>query len=347
MRALTISRPGGPEVLEIRSVPEPSIGPDEVLVRVRASALNRADVIQRRGLYPAPPGAPADIPGLEFAGELEACGPLVATLQPADRVMGIVSGGGQAEKLRIHERLCLRIPPGMSFEDAAAVPEAFLTAYDALFLRGGLRPGEAVLLHAAGSGVGTAAAAMATVAGARVVALSRSADKRRRLESMGVHRVFDPATSNIAEAIRMAAGGEGVALAIDLIGASSWTLNLDVLELSFRNCERWTLIDSPQRGILELTGKDRFAFLQRIWNTKKIPHRALVATYLKDNAGAHPDLYRRAESLLTSATTDADATVRELALATLAQQKHPAVPRLAAALLRDADPQMRLLGRRR
>jgi NADPH2:quinone reductase len=234
MRALTIARAGGPDVLEIRSVPEPTIGPEEVLVRVRASALNRADVLQRRGLYPAPPGAPADIPGLEFAGELEACGPLVTTLQPGDRVMGIVSGGGQAEKLRIHERLCLRIPPGMSFEDAAAVPEVFLTAYDALFFRGGLRPGEVVLLHAAGSGVGTAAAAMATMAGARVVALSRSPDKRRRLEAMGIHRVLDPAAPNIAEAIRMTAGGEGVALAIDLIGAAAWALNLDVLALRGR-----------------------------------------------------------------------------------------------------------------
>ncbi len=234
MRALTITHPGGPEVLELRTVADPVIGPEEVLVRVRASALNRADLLQRRGQYPAPPGAPADIPGLEFAGEVEACGELVAALQPADRVMGIVSGGGHAEKLRVHERLCLRVPPGMSFEDAAAVPEAFLTAYDALFLRGGLRPGEAVLLHAAGSGVGTAAAAIATVAGARVVALSRSADKRRRLQEMGIHRVLDPADPNLAAAIRMAAGGEGVDLAIDFLGASSWTVNLEVLAVRGR-----------------------------------------------------------------------------------------------------------------
>ncbi len=234
MRAVTISRPGGPEVLELRTVADPVAGPDEVLVRVRASALNRADVLQRRGLYPAPPGVPPDIPGLEFAGEIEACGELVTTLQPGDRVMGIVGGGGHAEKLILHERLCLRVPPGMSFEDAAAVPEAFLTAYDALFLRGGLKPGEAVLLHAAGSGVGTAAGSIATVAGARVIALSRSADKRRRLETMGVHRVLDPAAPNVAEAIRMATGGEGVALVIDFLGASSFALNLDVLALRGR-----------------------------------------------------------------------------------------------------------------
>ena len=210
-------------------MPDPVFGPDEVLVRVRASALNRADLLQRRGLYPAPPGAPADIPGLEFAGEVAACGELVTTLQTGDRVMGIVGGGGQAEKLKLHERLCLLIPPGMSFEDAAAVPEAFLTAYDALFLRGGLKPGEAVLLHAAGSGVGTAAAAIATVAGARVVALSRSPDKRRGLEAMGVHRVLDPAAPHLVESIQMATGGEGVACVIDFLGAASWALNVDVL----------------------------------------------------------------------------------------------------------------------
>ena len=234
MLAVTISRPGGPEVLELRTVADPVAGPDEVLVRVRASALNRADVLQRRGLYPAPPGVPPDIPGLEFAGEVEACGELVTTLQPGDRVMGIVGGGGHAEKLILHERLCLRVPPGMSFEDAAAVPGAFLTAYDALFLRGNLKPGEAVLLHAAASGVGTAAGSIATVAGARVIALSRSADKRRRLETMGVHRVLDPAAPNVAEAIRMATGGEGVALVIDFLGASSLALNLDVLALRGR-----------------------------------------------------------------------------------------------------------------
>ena len=229
MRALTILRPGGTEVLRIGTTADPVIGPEDVLVRVRASALNRADILQRRGLYPAPPGYPADIPGLEFSGEVASCGPRVGRLQPRDRVMGIVGGGGQAEKLSIHERLCLVIPPGMSFEEAAAVPEAFLTAYDALFVRAGLQPGELVLLHAAGSGVGTAAAAMATVAGARVIALSRSADKRRRLESMGLHRVCDPTAPEVVETIRMASGGGGVDVVIDVLGASSWDMNVEVL----------------------------------------------------------------------------------------------------------------------
>jgi NADPH:quinone reductase-like Zn-dependent oxidoreductase len=166
---------------------------------------------------------------LEFAGEVAACGALVVTLAPGDRVMGIVGGGGQAEKLRIHERMCLRIPPGMGFEEAAAIPEAFLTAYDALFVRAGLRAGESVLLNAAGSGVGTAAAAMATVAGARVVALSRTSDKRRRLESMGLHRVLDPGAPDIADQIRMATGGVGVGVVIDFVGAAAWPLNVEAL----------------------------------------------------------------------------------------------------------------------
>ena len=229
MRAIVITRPGGPEVLELRDQPDPPFGPDDVRVRVRASALNRADLLQRRGLYPAPPGAPAEVPGLEFAGEIESCGARATTYQPGDRVMGLLAGGGHAEKVVLHERLCLRVPPGMSFEQAAAVPEAFLTAYDALFARGGLGAGESVLLHAAASGVGTAACVIATVAGARVIALSRSAEKRRRLEALKLHRVLDPADPNLAGSIRMASGGAGVDLVADFLGAGSWALNLEVL----------------------------------------------------------------------------------------------------------------------
>ena len=229
MRAVTITRPGAAAVLQLATVDDPQIGPEDVLVRVHASAVNRADLLQRRGLYPAPPGVPPDIPGLEFAGTVVSGGDRVMTLRPGDRVMGIVGGGGQAELVRTHERLCLVIPPGMTFEDAAAVPEAFLTAYDALVIRAGLNAGEAVLLHAAGSGVGTAAAAIATVAGARVIALSRSAGKRKHLAAMGVHKALDPAAPGIVEAIHMAAGGAGVGVVIDFVGAAAFALNVEVL----------------------------------------------------------------------------------------------------------------------
>ncbi len=280
MRAVTITRPGGPEVLEIRTVPEPVMGPDQVLVRVRASALNRADLLQRRGLYAAPPGSPADIPGLEFAGEVADCGEVVTTLQPGDRVMGIVGGGGQAERLTLHERLCMRVPPGMNFETAAAVPEAFLTAYDALFLRGGLSPGEAVVVNAAGSGVGTAAAAIATVAGARVIALSRSADKRLRLEAMGIHRVLDPGGPDAAGAIRMAAGDEGIGLAIDFLGASSWALNLEILALRGRLVLVGTLGGSKVEADLGALMRKRLTVVGTVLRSRPIEEKiALVQSF--------------------------------------------------------------------
>ena len=218
MRALVIARPGGPEVLDIREVPDPVAGAGEVVVRVRAAALNRADLLQRRGLYPAPEGSPADVPGLEFAGEIVSSG---------DRVMGIVGGGAQAERLAVDARLCLAIPDALSFEDAAAVPEAYLTAYDALFVRGHLAPGEWVLLHAAGSGVGTAAAQIASHAGARVVALSRSPDKRVKLAATGLV-ALDAGSPGLADDIRRATGG-GVDVVIDVVGAASLALDLAVL----------------------------------------------------------------------------------------------------------------------
>ncbi|HEX6853334.1 MAG TPA: NAD(P)H-quinone oxidoreductase [Candidatus Polarisedimenticolaceae bacterium] len=234
MRAVVIPRSGGPEVLEIREVPEPSFGPREVSVRVRATALNRADLLQRRGQYPAPPGETQEIPGLEFAGEIEAVGALVQGYAPGDRVMGILGGGGCAEKVVVHERMCLRVPPSLRFEQAAAVPEAFLTAFDALIARGGLVAGETVVVTAAASGVGTAVAAIAKASGARVLATARTPDKRRRLESLGVDGVFDPGDASIGERLRFAASGDGPDLAVDFVGASSWPWLVEALAVRGR-----------------------------------------------------------------------------------------------------------------
>lgn len=229
MKAVVITRPGGPEVLELDEVEDPAPGSEEIRVRVRAAGMNRADLHQRRGLYPAPPGSPADIPGLEFAGEVELCGDRVRNLWPGDRVMGIVGGGAHAEKLVLHHGLCLEVPKELSWEEAAAIPEVFLTAYDALFQRSHLGPGEVVLLHAAASGVGTAAAQLAQVAGAKVIGLSRSSEKRRKLEALGLALVLDPAAEDVAERIRRVGGERGVDVVLDLVGAASWALNLEVI----------------------------------------------------------------------------------------------------------------------
>src|SRR6516225_5296147 len=149
MKAVKIAQPGGPEVLEVRDVPAPEPQGDQIRVRVRACGLNRADLLQTRGHYPAPPGAPADIPGLEYAGEVDALGPdVTGPLQVGDRVFGIVGGGGQAEFVLTHERMAVPIPANLDFVEAAAIPEAFITAHDALIAQGHLDPGGRVLIHA-------------------------------------------------------------------------------------------------------------------------------------------------------------------------------------------------------
>lgn len=170
-------REGGALVLEDHHVPAP--GRFELAVRVRAAALNRADVLQRRGFYPAPAGAPPDVPGLEYAGEVADAGEGVTAFRPGDRVMGIVGGGALAERVVVHEREAIAVPAGMDLAQAAAVPEVFLTAFDA-FRQAELQPGEVVLVHAAGSGVGTAAIQLAHAAGARVAGTSRTQAKLDR-----------------------------------------------------------------------------------------------------------------------------------------------------------------------
>lgn len=228
MRAIVITRPGGPEVLELREVADPVPGPEELLVAVRASALNRADVLQRRGRYPAPPGAPADIPGLEFAGEVLQCGARTTLFAPGARVMGILGGGGHAERVVLHERTALGVPERLAWEEAAALPEAFLTAFDALLLQAGLAAGETVLVPAAASGVGTAALQLVRACGARAVALARSPDKRARLAAFGPAAVLDGTAADLADGIRGAAP-DGVDVVLDLVGAPLWPVYLDVL----------------------------------------------------------------------------------------------------------------------
>lgn len=234
MKAIVITRPGGPEVLvqEDRPVPEP--GPGEIRVRVHASALNRADLLQRRGMYPAPPGAPADVPGLEYAGEVDAVGPGAGLWAVGNRVMGIVGGGGHSELVVVHEREAIRIPQNLGFEEAAAVPEAFLTSYDALFRQLDVKVGERVLIHAVGSGVGTAALQLARAAGAEVLGTSRSAGKLERARELGLETGIDTSREDLAEAVNQATYGSGVHALLDLVGGKLLEASLRVLALRGR-----------------------------------------------------------------------------------------------------------------
>lgn len=228
MRAIVVRTPGGPDVLELGESPEREPVRGEVRVAVRAAGVNRADLMQRRGSYPAPAGWPQDVPGLEYAGVVEAVGAGMESLAVGDRVMGLVGGGAYAEYVVVNERDTLRIPDRLTFEEAAAVPEAFITAHDALFTRLGLGPGEWLLIHAVGSGVGTAGLQLARAAGARVVGTSRSEWKLARATSeLGLDVPVD-ATDGFADAVLNATAG-GVHAILDLVGGAYLAGNLRVL----------------------------------------------------------------------------------------------------------------------
>jgi NADPH2:quinone reductase len=187
VRAVTVQ--DGRLVVEER--PDPRPGRGEVLVRVRGAGLNGADMLQRRGAYPAPPGSPPDIPGLELAGEVEALGPDAFRFQEGDRVMAVVGGGGQAELALVHERAAMPVPTPLDWPQAGGLPEVFTTAHDAIFSQAGLRPGEHLLVHGAAGGVGTAAVQLGRAAGARVTATVRREEHRPVVEELGA-RAIDP-----------------------------------------------------------------------------------------------------------------------------------------------------------
>src|ERR687885_44533 len=215
MRAATV-RDG--EVL-VEDHPDPEPGRGEVLVRVRAAGVNGADLLQRRGRYPAPPGSPQDIPGLELAGEVAATGPGAERFADGDRVMAVVGGGGQAELAVVHERAAMPVPDALDWPQAGGFPEVFTTAHDAIFTQAGLEPGEHLLVHGAAGGVGTAAIQMARAAGARVTATVRSEHKRDAVAELGANAV---APEDFEQH-----GPFDVVL--ELVGAPNMAANLDAL----------------------------------------------------------------------------------------------------------------------
>ena len=234
MNAVVITRFGGPEVLEVRRVPVPQPGSTEVLVRVHASALNRADLLQRRGQYPAPPGVPDDIPGMEFAGEVHAIGSAVRLWKPGQRVIGLIGGGSYAEYLVAHERGLAEGPSNLSWTELAAIPEAFITAHDALWMQAGLRPSERVLIHAVGSGVGLAALQLTRAMNAVPCGTSRTAEKLQRAKELGLECGFVvPNSPTSAEAKEWSSEG-GFDVVLDLAGGAYTNASLHALALQGR-----------------------------------------------------------------------------------------------------------------
>jgi putative PIG3 family NAD(P)H quinone oxidoreductase len=229
MRAVSILHPGGPEVLQLGDVATPAPGPCSIRVRVHAAGVNRADVMQRRGNYPPPPGIIANVPGLEYAGVVDELGAGVTRWQTGDRVMGLVGGGAYAEHVVTHEDEAMQIPDAMAFADAAAIPEAFLTAHDALHARLGIQPHESVLIHAVASGVGTAASQLAKALGCFVLGTARTAWKLERVSEYGVDVAIDVAKSNFVDVALAHTAGRGVNAIMDLVGGNYLTPNVQAI----------------------------------------------------------------------------------------------------------------------
>lgn len=220
MRAIVIREPGGPEVLVPTDLPDLFPPFAHVRVAVRYVGVNRADLLQRMGVYPAPPGVPPNIPGLEYAGVVDAVGEGATRFRKGDRVLGLVGGGAYAEQIVVHEGEVARLPDTVDDRTAAAIPEAFVTAYDALVTRGKLAPGDSVLIHAAGSGVGTAAIQIAKSFGCRVIATSRTADKLPRCKELGADVTLVVEGASFADAVKDATSGRGADVILDLAGGA-------------------------------------------------------------------------------------------------------------------------------
>jgi putative PIG3 family NAD(P)H quinone oxidoreductase len=237
MKAVVITRFGGPEVLEVRDVPEPQPGPDEVLVHVRSTALNRADLLQRLGQYPAPPGATQNIPGLEFAGEVAELGANTHRWSKGDRVMGIIGGGAHAEFVTAHQDALAVVPPNLEWPAAGGVPEVFMTAHDAL-KQADFKAGENVLVHAVGSGVGLAATQLVRALGGRAFGTSRTPDKIDRAKLFGLKSGFAVAEPSSLAGLSVFAkdvtGGSGFDVVLDLNGGPYFAASLEAMAMRGR-----------------------------------------------------------------------------------------------------------------
>ncbi|HEX8638063.1 MAG TPA: NAD(P)H-quinone oxidoreductase [Pyrinomonadaceae bacterium] len=242
MKAVYIKEFGGAENLEIRETENPPPPQNsQVLIRVRAAGLNRADILQRKGFYPAPPGAPERVPGLEFAGEVAEIGANVVDFKIGERVFGITAGGAQAEFLLTDASLLAKIPENLSFAEAAAVPEAFVTAADAVFTQGNLQNNETLLIHAVGSGVGLAALQLAKARNIYTIGTSRTSDKLKKCEEFGLDcgilidtDLFPENLTKFVEMIRQKTDEKGINVILDLVGASYFAANLQSLAVKGR-----------------------------------------------------------------------------------------------------------------
>jgi len=289
MRAVVFDQPGEADVLHVADVPEPAPGPGEVLLRVRATAVNRADLLQRRGFYPPPPGA-SSILGLEAAGEVEALGEGVSGWRTGERAAALLAGGGYAEKVAVPAGQLLHVPDSFDMIMAGAVPEVFLTAHDNLVTRGRLQRGETVLIHGGAGGVGTAAIQIAKHIGARVIVTAGSAERLERCRALGADELVNHREEDFVARVAEITGGEGVAVILDIIGAAYLERNLQAL---------------ARDGRLVVIGLQGGIRAEIDLNTMLSRRLSLVATTLRSRpVEQKTEIVRRAEADLLGGLSD-------------------------------------------
>ena len=282
MTAIVIGSPGGPEVLVPQERPVPAPGAREMLVKVAAAGVNRPDVMQRRGLYPPPPGA-TDIPGLEIAGEVVALGPGVERWKAGDKVMGLVIGGGYAQFCPVHESHALPLPPSRSLIEAAAIPETIFTVWHNVFERGALKAGETLLVHGGSSGIGTIAIQLAKARGARVIATAGSAEKCQACRDLGADVAINYKDEDFVAATKAATKGRGADVILDMVGGDYIERNYEAAAVEGR------VVQIAFAGSPKATVDFRRIMLKRLHHTgstlrsRSVPDKASIAQEVERN----------------------------------------------------------------
>ncbi|KAA0130759.1 NAD(P)H-quinone oxidoreductase [Chryseobacterium sp. SN22] len=243
MKALVITKPGGPEVLALQEYPTPEISGDQVLIEVKAAGLNRLDIFQREGNYPAPPGVSNDILGLEVAGTVVKCGPDVTDFKTGDKVCALLEGGGYAELVSVREGQCLPVPEGLSFAEAASLPETVFTVWSNIFQRANLQPGETLLLHGGNSGIGITGIQIARALGSKVIVTVGSEEKGKTCLNLGADSFINYKTQNFEEELQ----NEGVDVILDMIGGEYLAKNINILKTNGRLVHINAVDGSPTR----------------------------------------------------------------------------------------------------
>ena len=282
MTVIEISEPGGPDVLRPAERPTPAPGLSEALIKVAAAGVNRADVAQRLGKYPPPPGA-SDIPGLEVAGTIEQTGPGVHEWRAGDRVCALVTGGGYAEFCVAPAPQCLPVPRGWDFVEAAAIPETFFTVWTNVFERGRLKPGESILIHGGSSGIGTTAIQLARAFGSRVFATAGSAEKCAACQQLGAELAINYRDTDFVAAIRDATGGRGVDVVLDMVGGEYVQRNIDALALEGRLVQISTLGGAKANINMALVMQRRLTITGSTLRVRSVTEKGAIAKALREH----------------------------------------------------------------